>query len=556
MTPRRPSPVHPAARACAADLAAGRLSRREFLSQATALGMTTAAACALAGLPAPARAQQAGPTGGMIRLQCDVRDHRDPRTYDWPQMAYVTHGTLEYLVEYNSDGSFHGMLLSHWDASDDAMEYVLHVRPGVTWSNGEPFTASDVARNIERWCDVSVQGNSMAARMASLIDLATGRAADGAIAVLDDATVRLRPTRSDITLIPGMADYPAAIVHADYDPDDALSALIGTGPMRVTTHLPGERAVLEKTEHPWWGYDALPGGGWHLDRLELVDLGTDPRSWVAAAAAGEVDVLYETIGGQVDEMDALGWKKSAIDSGSTVVVRANQQAEDGSGRRPYADMRVRRALTMAVDNAICLELGVHGRGIPAENCHVGPMHPEYDGSVTRLPYDPRQARAIMVQAGMSDYDHVLISVDDDLRRPTADAVAVQLRDAGLIVSRRILPRAMYWEGWTQFPFSTTDWNHRPLGTQVLSLAYRSGAAWNETGFADPAFDALLNEANGILSADARRVLMGRLQTILIEQGVVIQPFWRALFRHAAPHVIDADQHIAYLPRAYKWRVAG
>ena len=143
---------------------------------------------------------------------------------------------------------------------------------------------------------------------------------------------------------------------------------------------------------------------------------------------------------------------------------------------------------MAVDNAVCLELGMAGYGIVADNCHVGPMHPEHDPSVTRIPHDPAGAKALMDEAGMGDYEHELISIDDDWRRNTTDAIAAELRDAGIKVKRTIIAGNSFWNNWTQYPFSTTNWNMRPLGVQVLALAYRSGEAWNETAFADEKFD--------------------------------------------------------------------
>ena len=64
------------------------------------------------------------------------------------------------------------------------------------------------------WCDKAVEGNSMAGRMASLIDPATEKAGANAIKIIDSHTVQLNCLASDITIIAGMADYPAAVVHS------------------------------------------------------------------------------------------------------------------------------------------------------------------------------------------------------------------------------------------------------------------------------------------------------------------------------------------------------
>ena len=230
------------------------------------------------------------------------------------------------------------------------------------------------------------------------------------------------------------------------------------------------KAVYQKrTNGAWWGDAVDDIGPVFLDGVEFVDYGDDPSAEVAAFEAEEIHTSYETAPSYVEIYDGLGLTKSEAVTANTLCVRMNV------AQPPFDNQKVRNAVQLAVDNATVLDLGYQGLGRVAENHHVGPMHPEY-APLPPIARDAEKAKALMTEAGHIDTELELISRDDDFNSATCDAVAAQMRDAGLKVKRTILPGNTFWNNWTGYPFSATEWNMRPLGVQVYALAYRTGGA--------------------------------------------------------------------------------
>ena len=261
----------------------------------------------------------------------------------------------------------------------------------------------------------------------------------------------------------------------------------------------------------------------------------DKQLGQATRPSGEIDLDFETPADFIDALDKMDLVKSEVATATTLVARTNIT------HKPYDDQRVRNALQMAVDNNAVMQLGYAGLGTVGENHHVAPIHPEYY-PLPKKTRDAAAAKKLMADAGQADFEHELITVEDEWQKNTGDAIAGQLRDAGIKVKRTVLPGSTFWNDWTKYPYSMTNWNMRPLGIQVISIAYRTGEAWNEAAYSNPDLDKKIGEALSVSDPEKRKPLMGEIEQILQDSGIIIQPYWRKLYSHAVAGVKNYGMH--------------
>ncbi len=505
------------------QLADGRLDRREFVRYSALLGVSATTAYAFAGKLtggdfAPAAQAQDLPQGGTVRIAMRVLEISNPHTYSWVMDSNVARQVVSYLTKTSTDNVTRPYLLEGWEASDDLRTWTLTLRDDVTWHNGGNLNAEQVAWNLKRVLDPET-GSSVLGLMQGYMmnDDATGVWDEKAIEVVDDRTVRMNTKVPQVAVPEHLFHYPLLIL------DPSENGVFGVGSngyegFNLVQHDVGQISVLEARDDYW-------GDGPNIDRLEFHDLGDDPSAAIGALASKQVHGMYE---GDIVQLDAFqAMPHITIHSANTAQTAVVRGQVDTA---PFDDARVRKALRLAIDTPAILDLAHRGLGAPAEHHHVAPIHPDY----FELPFmtrDVEGAKALLAEAGHGDGLEVEIACK---KEPAWELLAVQgmveqWADAGINVNINIMPSAQFWEVWDKVPFGFTSWTHRPLGFMVLGLAYRSGVPWNESHYANPEFDAKLTEAEGILDVEARSKVVGEVETIMQEDGPIVQPVWRAIY---------------------------
>lgn len=552
-------PVHPAIPELAEDLRKGNMSRRDFLRTSTLLGMSAAASYSLIGqltghpLIAPARADGNGKKGGRLRVAMPVQEMADPATYSWQEKSNIARHMLEYLTNTGADNVTRPYLAREWEASEDLREWTFYLREGIKWHNGDEFNADDVIFNFERWLDPDVGSSNLNLFSAMTEEVETDetdddgnpvkeqRMRDGAIEKVDEYTVRLNLKSGQLSIPENLYNYPTAIVHRDFD-GDIVENPNGTGPYTLVEHSVGNNALLRRVDEPYWGEDLddpFIGGPIYLDEIEYIDVGQDGSSQLAALRSNQVDAVYEFSSTSLRTAEDLDDARViTIDSATCTVMRMQVD------QKPFDDKRVRQALLKAVDPAPYNRLLFNDESTVGEHHHVSPVHPEYF-ELPAWEQDLEGARELLEEAGYGDGLELSIDVGNTggpTDQQMAELWAQQLREIGVDLDINMMPSERYWEIWTETPLGATQWVHRPLGTQVMSLAYRSGGSWNETNYSNSDFDAALDEAEQILDPDERREAMEKVQQILQDDAVICQPIWAPRFTAVNKKVQNFPEH--------------
>jgi peptide/nickel transport system substrate-binding protein len=541
---------HPLVPTLKRQLVKRQIDRREFLRYATLLGMAAPAAYAFVGkvtgepLVAPAQAQGALPKGGTLRIAMRCQDLKSPHTYSWIESANSARQVVDYLTVTGVDNITRPGLVEKWEASPDLKTWTLRLRRSVKWHNGRQFTADDVVWNFKRVMDPKTGSSVLGLMKGFLIeDYDAGEKDDkgnpkkssrlwdaGAIQKVDDFTVRLNGKSPQLAVPEQLFHYPFLILDPAENGEFKVGSN-GTGAFTLVANEVGRKQVLKARKEAYWG------GGPYLDQLEFIDLGDDPAASVAALASKQVDGLY---GADIVQLEALQKIPHIQMYQVTTAYTATARVQPV---KPFDDKRVRQALRFAIDSNAVLQIAHRGLGQPGEHHHVSPVHPEY-AKLAPFTRDVAKAKKLLAEAGYPN------GIDTEIicrPQPAWELLAVQAmveqwKEAGIRVKINVMPSTQYWEVWTKVPFGFTTWAHRPLGIMSLALAYRSGGSWNESKYSNPEFDRLLTQAEGTLDVASRRETMARLETILQDDGPIVQPVWRSIFTFHDKRVLGFRPH--------------
>ena len=401
----------------------------------------------------------------------------------------ITDKLMSRLVRPGLDGKPSPDLAVSWSTNATATEWIFKLREGVRFHNGKPFTAADVLYSLGRVQDP--KQDSTARSTISMISK---------IEAVDARTVKF-------TLVSPFADLP--LVFTDYRlrmiPEGSGDTIkvtgIGTGPFKLEKFDAYGTSVL--VANPDY-YEGAPG----VAKMEVIGI-PDAQARFQALMGKQIDMLQ---GLTIQQRSMLArssdFSFQEVPTGNWrgIVFRTDQ--------KPWDDVRVRKAVRLAVDRKAMLDLAAGGAGVVGCDTPVGPKD-QYRSPKT-CGQDIAKAKALLAEAGYPNgLDFELnVSTIEAVWPAMAEVFQQQVAPAGFRAKIVQVPSAGYWsEVWMKKPVSMTRWNDRPADS-VLNEIYRSGAKWNESFFKDPKFDAILNAARGELEFEKRRALYQEAQDYL------------------------------------------
>lgn len=481
---------------------AGRLSRRDFLGRAAALGVTATFAnsllsgAALAQAPVRGGILKAGLVGG------ESTNSLDPASF-LTQVPFLFGKCWgEYLLTMNPDGSLRHAIAEEFGASDDAKVWTFKIRQGMEFHNAKTVTAEDVVATLQRHSNEESKSGALGV-MRGIEEIK----ADG-----NEVIITLKEANADLPYL--LTDYHL-IMQPGGGMDDPAAG-ISAGPYKVAVDEPGVRHVGERFANYW---DADNMG--FADQIEVIVI-NDATARTSALQGGQVHMINRVEPKIVELVKRVPGVtiQSAASPGHYVFIAHCNTA-------PFDNADLRMALKLAMNREEMVEKILQGYGSVGNDFPINASYPLFSDDVEQRTYDPDQAKFHFQKSG---HDGPVLLRTSEVAFPGAvDAAQLYQQScaaAGIQIELRREPGDGYWsEVWNKQPFSTSYWGGRPTQDQMYSTAYLSTADWNDTRFFNERFDKLLIEARAELDQDKRKTLYREMAVIVRDEGGLICPMF-------------------------------
>lgn len=354
----------------------------------------------------------------------------DPTAGAAAAIREVTYANIyEGLVRIDAQGKVQPALAASWTISPDGLAYTFHLRSGVHFHDGAPFDCSVVKFSYER----ALSPDSTNAQKGLFEPIASVACPDATTAVV---TLK-RPTASFLF---GMGWGDAVMLSPASIASDRTNP-VGTGPFRFVRWVKGDRVELERFPGYW-------GPAPQLAKVTFRFI-SDPSAAAAAVMAGDLDAFPNFPAPEV--LDRL-----KADPRFAVVVGTTEGKTLlglNDARKPFDDVRVRRALAMAIDRQGLIEGAMSGYGTPIGS-HYVPSDPGYIDLVSKYPYNPEAAKKLLAEAGVKPGTTIEIKLPPPAyARRGGELIAAYLEQVGL--KANLVP--VEWAQWLEGTFRNGDY---------------------------------------------------------------------------------------------------
>ena len=422
----------------------------------------------------------------------------DPTTNPSAAVGEIVHyNVLEGLTKIHMDGSVTPLLAESWRMDPDGRLYTFTLRRGVKFQDGEDFDASDVKFSFER---AKAEGSVNKAKKTVFDNISR-------ITTPDPHTVVLVLDKADGNLLFRLGESTAVI----FDPKSVAAATtrpVGTGPYKFDGWSKGSAVTLAK----WDGY--RQAANVKLKRVTFRFI-SDPAAQVAALLAGDVDAIPR-FGSPQSLKQFEGDARFSVVVGGTegkTIVSINNR------KKPFDDVRVRRAMAAAIDRKALIDGTQEGYGTPIGS-HMVPSDAGYLDLTTVNAYNPDKARALLKEAGVAlPLNLTLTLPPPQYARKGGEIVAAQLAKVGINAKIENVEWAQWLSGAYKGHFDLTVISH----VEPLDFGVYADPAYY-FGYDSKAYRDLLAAYNAATSPKERLKLLGDLQRQLANDAVNVYLF--------------------------------